>query len=125
VNQITFLKIVGPSTATSFERTVLPAVRRHCRSRHTSRSTGFFPPRLNAVSLGFTAGAVVLLLLALSIIVVPPNILGSLGLQATTEWVFVIVRWPLLLAGIVLALAFIYRRARRTLNGTGSPSAAR
>ena len=64
---------------------------------------------LNAVSLAFTAGAVVFLLLAISLIVVLPNVLGSLGLQAATEWIVVIVRWPLLLAGIVVALAFIYR----------------
>jgi membrane protein len=64
---------------------------------------------LNAVSLAFTAGAVVFLLLAVSLIVVLPNILGSLGLRAATEWIVVVVRWPFLLAGIVLALAFIYR----------------
>jgi membrane protein len=64
---------------------------------------------LNAVSLTFTAGAVVFLLLAISIIVVMPNVLGSLGLQTATEWIVVIVRWPFLLAGLVLALAFTYR----------------
>ena len=64
---------------------------------------------LNAVSLAFTAGAVVFLLLAISLIIVLPNALGALGLQAATEWIAIIVRWPLLLAGIVLALAFIYR----------------
>jgi membrane protein len=64
---------------------------------------------LNAVSLAFTAGAVVFLLLAISLIVVLPNALGSFGLQSATEWIVVIVRWPLLLAGIVLALAVIYR----------------
>jgi hypothetical protein len=64
---------------------------------------------LNAVSLAITAGAVFFLLLAISLIVVLPNALGSFGLQSATEWIVVIVRWPLLLAGIVLALAVIYR----------------
>jgi membrane protein len=64
---------------------------------------------LNAVSLAFTAGAIVFLLLAMSLVVVLPAIMGRLGLETATEWIVTLVRWPLLLAGIVLGLAFIYR----------------
>jgi membrane protein len=64
---------------------------------------------LNAVSLAFTIGAAVFLLLGLALIVVLPNILGHIGLAATTEWTISIIRWPLLLAGLTLGLALIYR----------------
>lgn len=64
---------------------------------------------LNAISLTFTAAAIVFLLLTLSLVILLPTAIDRLGLEAATEWIVTIIRWPLLLGGIVLALAFIYR----------------
>src|SRR5437868_6201802 len=64
---------------------------------------------LNAVSLAFTVGTIAFLLLALSLVVLLPTLMGRLGLEAATEWIVTIMRWPLLLGGIILALALIYR----------------
>jgi membrane protein len=64
---------------------------------------------LNAVSLAFTAATAAFLLLAMSLVVVLPVVLGDLGLAGGSEWVVTIVRWPLLLLGIIFGLAFIYR----------------
>jgi membrane protein len=64
---------------------------------------------LNAISLAFTAGVAAFLLLAMSAVVVLPAVLGHLGLQTAIEWIVTIIRWPLLLLGIVIGLAFIYR----------------
>jgi len=64
---------------------------------------------LNAVSLAFTAGAIVFLLFAISVVVVLPVVMGHLGLERATTWIVTLVRWPLLLGGVILALSFIYR----------------
>jgi membrane protein len=64
---------------------------------------------LNAVSLAFTIGAAVFLFSAMSLVVLLPAILSYLGLAAATESIVTIIRWPLLLAGIIVGLAFIYR----------------
>jgi membrane protein len=64
---------------------------------------------LNAMSLAFTAATAAFLLLAMSLVVVLPAVLGHFGLGAATEWTVTLIRWPLLLLGIVLGLAFIYR----------------
>ena len=64
---------------------------------------------LNAVSLAFTAGAATFLLLAMSLVVVLPTVLGRFGLGSGTEWIVTLIRWPMLLFGLILGLAFIYR----------------
>ena len=64
---------------------------------------------LNAVSLTFTLGAVVFMLLAIGVLVVAPAVMKYIGLETSTEWIVSVVRWPLLLGGIVLGLSFIYR----------------
>jgi membrane protein len=64
---------------------------------------------LNAVSLAFTAGAIAFLLLALSLVVLLPSVVGHLGLESVNEWIVTMIRWPLLLGAIILALALIYR----------------
>jgi membrane protein len=64
---------------------------------------------LNAISMSFTVGAIGFLLLALSLVVVLPSAMKFIGLEAATAWILTIVRWPLLLGGIILGLAFIYR----------------
>jgi membrane protein len=64
---------------------------------------------LNAVSLAFTAGTAAFLLLALALVIVLPAVFGHLGLEARTEWIVAIIRWPLLLLAIIVGLAFVYR----------------
>jgi membrane protein len=68
---------------------------------------GFF--KLNAVSLCFTAGIVLFLLVALAGVVVLPRALDYLGLQAFTASTVTIARWPLLLGGIIFVLSVVYR----------------
>jgi membrane protein len=68
---------------------------------------GFF--KLNAVSLSFTAGAVIFLLLAVAGVVVLPRVAQYLGMQALAEGVVTIARWPLLLVGIIFVLSVVYR----------------
>lgn len=64
---------------------------------------------LNAISLTFTIGAVIFLLLAIGAMVVLPSAVKYIGLESATEWTVTVLRWPLLLGGIILGLAFIYR----------------
>ncbi len=65
--------------------------------------------RLNLVSLSFTLGAILFILLALGGIVVLPIILEFIGLGSGTEWLLAIIRWPVLLIGVTLGLSLIYR----------------
>jgi len=67
--------------------------------------------KLNAVSLAFTAGALLVLLLALGAIVVLPAAMNYLGLESIGGTIIMLARWPALYMLVVLALAFIYRFA--------------
>jgi membrane protein len=64
---------------------------------------------LNAVSLVFTIAVALFVFLAISLVVVLPNILGHLGFGTATELTLSLIRWPVLLIGIILGLALIYR----------------
>ena len=68
---------------------------------------GFF--YRTVVTLAFTLGALVFTLLAITAIVVLPIVLNFIGLGSAAEWLLRIARWPLLLAGITLLLAALYR----------------
>jgi membrane protein len=65
--------------------------------------------KLNLVSMTFTVGAIVSALLAMAAIVVVPIVLSYIGLGGATEILFRVLRWPLLVAVIVVGLAFVYR----------------
>jgi len=65
--------------------------------------------KLNAVSLAFTAGALLFVLLAIAAIIVLPILLKYLGLESSTEWLVRLGRWPVLLACVVGGLAVLYR----------------
>jgi membrane protein len=65
--------------------------------------------RLNLVSLAFTAGAIAAVLFAVGAVVVTPLVLERLGLAAFTESVVRIVRWPVLVLGMLASLAILYR----------------
>src|SRR5690606_30933572 len=58
---------------------------------------------LNIVSLAFTLGAIVLLILAVGVATVLPIALGYLGLERSMEPVIAVARWPALFALTALA----------------------
>jgi membrane protein len=68
---------------------------------------GFF--KLNAISLCFTIGSLVVVLLALGAVVVVPVALNLIGLGPAMATVVSLARWPLLLLLIMVALAMLYR----------------
>jgi membrane protein len=65
--------------------------------------------KLNLVSLAFTLGAILFMLLALAAVVVVPIVFNVIGLGSVVNWLVKILRWPLLLVGVALGLALIYR----------------
>jgi membrane protein len=65
--------------------------------------------KLNALSLLFTAGMILFLVLALIVIVVIPALLTFLQLGQVGELLIAILRWPAMLAIVVLGLALLYR----------------
>ena len=65
--------------------------------------------KLNAVSLTFTAGGLLVLALAIGAIAILPIALNYIGLGSVGDQVLRIGRWPVLYFIIVLALAVIYR----------------
>ncbi len=68
---------------------------------------GFF--KLNAWSLGFTIGAIVLALVAIAAVVALPPLIAYLGVpKDSQEWINWL-RWPLLLLGVTLAASVMYR----------------
>jgi membrane protein len=70
-------------------------------------SRGFI--HLTLISFAFTIGGLVFIILALSAVVVLPAVLNFVGLHTATDTLLSLARWPLMLAVIALALAFIYR----------------
>jgi membrane protein len=71
---------------------------------------------LTWLSLCFTIGILIFVILAITAVIVLPTVLNYVGLGATTAFLLTFLRWPLLLAGLGLFLAFVYRYgpSRRT-----------
>jgi len=65
--------------------------------------------RFYATTVLFTLAGIIFVIVAIAGIVVLPLVLRLVGLAATTEWLIAILRWPVLLATIVVSLACIYR----------------
>jgi membrane protein len=65
--------------------------------------------KLNLVSLAFTLAAIASLLLAFGAVVLLPLLLARLGFASVTEMLVQYGRWPVLLALVIVSLAFIYR----------------
>lgn len=65
----------------------------------------------NAVALGLTVGGVLLVVVALGLVALLPGVLGLLGLAGTERLIIALLRWPLLAAVMVVALAVLYRYA--------------
>jgi membrane protein len=86
--------------------------------------------RLNLISLVFTLGAFLALTLAVGAVVVAPIVLTRIGLGALADALVQILRWPALLAFVILGLATLYRygpsrrEARWTWLSVGSVAAA-
>ncbi len=70
---------------------------------------GFF--KLNLIALGLTVGVMVFVVVALALIAVIPAVLNFLGLGSVVEWLVQILRWPLILAFLLVVLAALYRWA--------------
>jgi membrane protein len=68
---------------------------------------GFF--KLNAVSLAFTFGGLVAVLIAIGAVVALPIVLSTIGLGSITDTLFRIGRWPLLILMMLFGLAVLYR----------------
>jgi membrane protein len=65
--------------------------------------------RLNLVSLAFTTGGIVALLVIVGAVVAFPLALDHLGLAAEGKLIIALARWPLLFATVLAALAVLYR----------------
>ena len=65
--------------------------------------------KLNALSLLFTLGAIISGLLIILAVVVVPVVLDVLGLGGLTTTLVSILRWPLIVACVLVALAVLYR----------------
>jgi membrane protein len=66
--------------------------------------------RLNAVSLAFTLGAILVLVLMLSAVVVIPLVLSFMGFAADRQAALLaLLRWPVLFVVVMLGLALLYR----------------
>jgi membrane protein len=68
---------------------------------------GFF--KLNAVALMLTIGAIIFLILALSLVVALPALLGNFGLQEYAQILILMSRWFLLALIVITSLAVLYR----------------
>jgi membrane protein len=68
---------------------------------------GFF--KLNAVSLAFTFGGLLAVLIAIGAVVALPIVLSMVGLGSITDILFRVGRWPLLIALMLFGLAVLYR----------------
>jgi membrane protein len=64
---------------------------------------------LNLVSLGFTVSAITGLLLAIAAVIVLPVVLSYLPFGSSTAMLLAWLRWPALLAMLLLGLAVLYR----------------
>lgn len=65
--------------------------------------------RLNLVALAFTLGAMVLILLILAALAVVPAVLALVPLGTAGEVALALLRWPLMVVAVGIALALLYR----------------
>ena len=61
------------------------------------------------LTLSFTAGAIVFIIVAIAAVVVLPAVLNFIGVGSLTDTLLSLARWPVLLIGIGVFLAFVYR----------------
>jgi membrane protein len=75
----------------------------------TQNNRGFI--KQNALTLLFTFGAIITLLLSLALIVIFPAIVNTFGLPGNIEGLVSWLRWPLLAGIVILVISLIYRYA--------------
>ena len=86
--------------------------------------------KLNLVSLAFTTGGIVALLLMVGAVVAFPLLFNHLGLPPEIGFILGLARWPLLVVVLLVALSLLYRfgPSRRTARwewlGAGTLAAA-
>lgn len=73
----------------------------------TEERRGFI--RLTAISLAFTIGFIVFLLLVVGLVFILPTVLSGIGLGAASSLAIKLLRWPLLLVFVGFSLVLIYR----------------
>ncbi len=75
---------------------------------------GFF--KQNALTLAFTLGTIVVIIVSLGFIVIFPALVNTIGLPGTAEGLINWLRWPILAILVVLAISLIYKHgpARET-----------
>ena len=64
---------------------------------------------LNLISLGFTLGGILLFLLFVWVVAIAPLLFAQVGLTSAWEWLLPFMRWPVLFAAVLVALALVYR----------------
>ncbi|WEF22899.1 YihY/virulence factor BrkB family protein [Paracoccus sp. S3-43] len=72
-----------------------------------SETRGFV--KLNLLSMAFTLGGLVLIILMLGFIAVIPILLQMLPMTSSTSVLVGLIRWPIMFAVLILALAALYR----------------
>lgn len=65
--------------------------------------------RLTLVSLAFTLGGLAVVVAMIGVVAVAPAVLGAAGLGGAAAMAIAILRWPALLALLVLAVALLFR----------------
>ncbi len=65
--------------------------------------------RRTLLTLGFTVGTILFILLAMALVVALPIVLDFLGLHSVTDVLIRLSRWPAMLLVVTLFLAFVYR----------------
>jgi len=78
--------------------------------------------KLNLLSLAFTTGAIIALMLMVGAVVALPLMLDQIGLATDSKVIISLARWPLLLAMLLMALAVLYRSDPAALARAGSGS---
>jgi len=63
----------------------------------------------NFQALLFTLGGILFIILALGAIVVMPAVFAFVGLESVAGWIVSLLRWPVLLAFLLIGLALLYR----------------
>ena len=70
---------------------------------------GFF--KLNAITILFTIGGIVVGFIAITVVVAFPALIDKIGLPPTLETIIQLLRWPILIFIVMVALAAVYKFA--------------
>jgi membrane protein len=65
--------------------------------------------RRTALTLAFTVGAIIFILIAMAVVVALPIVLNFIGFGSLTDELIRLARWPLMLVGVALFIALVFR----------------